>query len=262
MSNINPTQSHMLYAIEKDYPAGSDLTILNTYYQYPKYDPETHKKIMDDFIVLIYRDNKTGCNKYKIIKHPDYTYYKLNDDVQPTDYPLLFIEKEKVHPITVPYTDLLASIAKETGNEEFYKANLYSHNSKANQELHMCTNIFFSDASIESHYRFRFDQLYTNEPVSLKKGFLDIEIDNKYSIEELGSPTDSPINCVSFFDDYHNKIWTFLLRNSKNPLIKDFENKLKSGEFGFKEISAFIVDAVGGIEKAKQYNLDKTTYNI
>ncbi len=260
---LNPTENHMLYAMEKEYPKGSDLTIMNTYYQYPKFDPETHKKVSDDFIILVYKDNKTGETKHKTIFKPDYTYYKLNDNIEPTDYPLLFIEKDKVHPISVPFTQLEASIAKETGNEEFYKANLFNHNREENKKLHVCTNIFFSDANIESHYRFRFDQLYTNEPpISLKKGYLDIEIDNKYSCEELGDPSDSPINCVSFFDDNINKVYTFLLRNPKNPLIADFENKIKNKEFGFKEIHKFIVEAVGGEKKAIDYNIINTTYDI
>ena len=255
-------QIHWLPELEKIYPPGSDLTLLNTYYQYPKYDPENHKKISDDFIILVYKDNKTGVTKHTTIYKPDYIYYKLNDDEEQTEYPRLFIEKEKVHPIIVPFIKLEESIANETGNMKFYKDNLYSRNRAENKKLHMCTNIFFSDASIESHYRFRFDQLYTNEPIQLKKGYLDIEIDNKYSMAELGDPSDSPINCVSFMDDNINKIYTFLLRNPKNPLIADFENKLKSKAFGFKQISEFLIDKIGGKEKADFFNISSTTFDI
>lgn len=262
MQQLDPTKYHMLYALEKEYPPGSDLTILNTYYQYPKYDPETHKKISDDFIILVFKDNTTGITHHKTIYNPEYTYYKLNDDVPQTDYPLLFIEKEKVHPISVPYMKLEESIAKETGNEEFYKQNIMNRNKAENKKLHTCTNIFFSDVNIEAHYRFRFDQLYKNEPINLTKGFLDIEIDNKYSVAELGDPSDSPINCVSFFDTKINKVYTFLLRNKKNPLIQDLEDKIKSGKFGFKEINKFIIDAVGGPDRAELFNITNTTYDI
>ena len=259
---IDPTQYHMLYAMEKEYPKGSDLTIMNTYYQYPKFDPDTHKKISDDFIVLVYKDNVTNKTKHKIIYHPDYTYYKLNDDEVPTTYPRLYIEKEKVHPISVPFVDREYSIAKETGNLEFYKANLMNRDKQKNEQLHMIPTIFFSDANIESHYRFRFDQLYTNEPVTLSKGYFDIEIDNKYSSAELGDPSDSPINCLSFFDDKINKIYTFLLRDKKNPQIKEFEEEIRSGKFGFKEINEFIINAVGGREQAERFNIVNTTYDI
>ena len=263
IKQINPTDFHLLNVLEKEYPAGSDLTIMNTYYQYPKFDPETHKKVSDDFIVIVYRDNKLGVTKHKVVYHPDYIYYKLNDDIPQTEYPRLFIEKEKVHPISVPFTELEASIAKETGNEDFYKSNLFNKNRAENKKLHLCSNIFFSDSNIESHYRFRFDQLYTNEsPAFLTKGFLDIEIDNKYSCAELGDPSDSPINCVSFFDTYNNKLYTFLLRMKQNPLINDLETKIKNKLFGFKEIHNFIIDAVGGEEKAKFYNIDTTLFDI
>ena len=125
-----------------------------------------------------------------------------------------------------------------------------------------CTNIFFSDVNIESHYRFRFDQLYTNEPPVLSKGFLDIAIDNKYSIAELGDPSDSPVNCVSFLDAKRMKLYTFLLRNPRNPLVKDFEDKLKSKEFGFKQIKKFITEAIGGEAKSKAFGVSEAHYDI
>lgn len=260
--NFNPTEFHLLPAFEKEYPPGYDLTIMNTYYQYPKFNPETHQKVSDDFIIIVYKDNVTGETKHKCIFKPDYIYYKLNDDEEATDYSKLYIEKSKVHPISVPFVDLEKSIAQETGNMEFYKKNLYEHNRDEIKKLHTCTNIFFSDANIESHYRFRFDQLYKNEPPAFfKKGYLDIEIDNKYSIAPMGDPSDSPINCVSFFDSYINKIYTFLLRDKKNPLINDFENKIKSKEFGFPQINEFMINAVG-VDNAKKFNLDTTTYDI
>lgn len=259
---LDPTSFHWLAAIEKDFPPGSDLTVLNTYYRYPQFDQETHKKVMDDFIVIVFRDNTTGKTHHKVIMHPDYIYYKLNDNETPTDYPKMFIEKNKVHPIAVPFTDLEASIAKETGNEEFYKSNLFNHNRAENKKLHMCTNIFFSDSNIEAHYRFRFDQLYKNEPPVLSKGYLDIEIDNKYSMYDMGDPSDSPINCVSFFDSRVNKVYTFLLRDKKNPLINDFETKLQNKIIGFKEISEFITKAVGGPDKARQFGVTDTKFDI
>ena len=33
LQQLDPTQYHMLYAMEKEYPPGSNLTIMNTYYQ-------------------------------------------------------------------------------------------------------------------------------------------------------------------------------------------------------------------------------------
>ena len=55
------------------YPEGSDLTIMNTYYNYPVYIDG--KKACDDFLCLVYKNNVTGNKDYKIIYKPNYTYY-------------------------------------------------------------------------------------------------------------------------------------------------------------------------------------------
>ena len=67
----------MLPEIEARYPEGSDITIMNTYYQYPLYNEG--KKINDDFIAIVYKNNETKKKEYKIIMKPNYSYYKLKD---------------------------------------------------------------------------------------------------------------------------------------------------------------------------------------
>ena len=79
----------MIPELEKEFPEGSDLTLLNTYYQYPAF--EDGKKISDDFIVLVFRDNSTGITHHKIINKPTYTYYLMNDDQEIPNYNKLSI---------------------------------------------------------------------------------------------------------------------------------------------------------------------------
>ena len=66
----------MIPELESIYPEGSDLTIMNTYYNFPVYQ-EGKGKLCDDFICLVYKNNKTGKKEHKIIMKPEYTYYKL-----------------------------------------------------------------------------------------------------------------------------------------------------------------------------------------
>ena len=42
----------MIAELEHEYPIGSDLTIMNTFYQYPVF--QDGKKLSDDFLVLVY----------------------------------------------------------------------------------------------------------------------------------------------------------------------------------------------------------------
>lgn len=252
----------MLKELEKRYPEGSNLTVMNTYYSYPQYDPETHSKISDDFLIIVYKNLDTMQSEYIKIDKPSYLYYKLNDDQPIPDYNKMFIEKEKVHSIEVPFTQLEKSIAKETGNEEFYNQNIANRNKAENKKLHMATNIFNSDMSIESHYRFRFDMTYKNEVFTPTVGFFDIEVDGINSVTDFVEPENCPVNCISFIDNSINKVYTFILRNKSNPLIQQFEDEIKTGKFEYKEIHQFIIEATGGNKKAKTFGTDESTFEL
>lgn len=236
------------------YPEGSDITIMNTYYQYPV------KGTCSEFLVIVYKDNKTGKKDKVIIKEPEYTYYVAKPGVN-LDYNRLFIERDKVEEVTVPFKQLEKSIAQNSGNEEFYQANLRDRSER--RKLHTARNIFFSDSNIEDHYRFKFSQMYTNNIEKLNKGFFDIEVEGKYATGDFVDPTENcPINCVSFMDEKSNKIYTFILRNSENPLIEEFEKEIASGSFGFNQIHDFVIGAVGGMDQATKYNLLDTQFEL
>lgn len=249
----------MIPELEKKYPEGSDITIYNTYYNYPIY--QDGKKVHDDFIYLIYKDNKTGEKKYELINKPDYTYY-LAKEGESLDYSRLFIERSKVDQINVPFTELNKSIAEKTGNIEFYKANLANRNKSENAKLHTDPRVFFSDTNIEDHYRFKFAQTYSNEITKLNKGFFDIEVDGKWAAGDFVEMGECAINCVSFHDDKSNKVFTFILRDKRNPQIQQLEDEWKSGKFSKNEIKEFVINSVGGKNKAKKYGLVDTDYEL
>ena len=86
------------------YPEGSDITIMNTFYQYAVW--EDGKKLSDDFIILVYKDNKTGKKYHKTIYEPEYTFYVLKEGEKVVPYSRLFIERDKVEPVTVKFKEL------------------------------------------------------------------------------------------------------------------------------------------------------------
>lgn len=250
----------MIPELEELYPEGSDITIYNTFYQYPMF--QDGKKITDDFLALIYKDNETGKKDYIIIEKPTYRYYILKDGEEVPDYNKLFIERDKVIPVDVPFNELEKDIAKRTDNMEFYKQNIRERNKAANKQLHMMPQVFSSDTSIENHYRFRFAQTYQNNVTKLKKGFFDIEVDGKFAAGDFVELGECEINCVTYLDMNECKAYTFILRNDDNPLIASFEDDIASGRFGYKEIHAFITEACGGPEKLHKFGLDNLTYEI
>ena len=250
----------MLKELEYDYPEGSDLTLFNTFYQYPVY--QDGKKISDDFLVLVYKDNVTGKKYHEIITKPTYTYYIMNDEEEIPNYNKLFIERDKVHPVETRFVDLEKSIAEHTNNLEFWKQNIYTNNKADNKKLHTLPQVFFSDTNIEDHYRFKFAMTYKNDVVKLNKGFFDIEVDGKFAVGDFVQMGECEINCVSYLDEKSNKAYTFILRNKNNPLIEEFEQEIASNEFGLKEIREFVKDAVGGEDNYTRYGLNNFTYEL
>jgi len=246
-----------MYKPLNKYPEGYDLTILNTIYQYPK--KLENNKYDDGSITLIYKDNITKEKHFDLIKNPQYVFYMAKNDV-PIDYNLLFIEKDKVNKYKVPYKELEKNLAELSNNEDFYKNNIKNGCRKQNKLLHTYNRFFLSDSNIEDHYRFRFDNKFTNNINPISKSFLDIEVDGiniKGDFPELG---EAPINAVTVIFDHIGKVYTFLLRNPDNPLIEEFEKSINQNTFS--ELKELIRDTVGGWKNEVRYGLDKFEYEL
>lgn len=241
------------------YPKGSDITLLNTAYIRKRKNEETGK-VEPDYIYIIYRDNTTGKKWYHKIEEPLYTFYKLKDNYE-LDHNLLFIEKDKVEPVTCKYSDLERVIAEETGNMEFFYDNITNGHRDNNWKLHAIPDIFMSDVNIEDYYRFLFGKSYTNNIFKLSKGFLDIETDGRYALGDFPEPGEVPINAVSFLDEANNISYQFLLEDSRNPLIEKYKNSFKDPS-QMDKLKSFIQNAVGGYKKAVKYGIDKLEYKI
>ena len=250
----------MIPELLTEYPEGSDITIMNTYYSYPKF--EDGKKVEDDHMFLVYKDNKTGKKGYRIIDKPTYTFYKIKEGEEVPFYNELFISRDKVEPITVPYCKLEANLAHVNGFDEEYKANLMNRNKAANQVFHTMPNIFNSDTNIEDHYRFKFAQTYTNEITKLSKGFFDIEVDGKWAAGDFVEMGECAVNCVSYYDSTSDTVYAFVLRDHRNPQIAALEEEFKSGKFGWQQMHDFIVENVGGKKKAFKYKLLDTKFKV
>ena len=66
-------------ALIKQYPEGSNITLLNTIYLKPQKDEDG--KYGSDYMYIIYRDMNTGEKKFELIKDPKYTFFVTNNDV-------------------------------------------------------------------------------------------------------------------------------------------------------------------------------------
>ena len=51
--------------------------------------------------------------------------------------------------------------------------------------------------NIEDHYRFRFNNLYKNEPCKITKSYFDIEADTINMMGDFPEPGECPINAIT-----------------------------------------------------------------
>ena len=240
-----------------DYPQGSDLTIINTIYHYPVKNEKTGK-YKKDYMTVVYKDNTTGEKKHKIIYRPEYTFYKLDKD---PGYNLFFEHIDKLKPVTCKYTDIEKKIAEITNNLDFFYDNIRNRNRKANDQLHTLNTILGSDIDIEDYYRLLFDLQYKNDPCLITKAYFDIEVDTIHMKGDFPILGECPINAISFINESTNQVFIFLLRNKENSLIQEFENETVKDDF-YNELQNFIIENVGGIDKAKKYGVDNLSFNF
>lgn len=240
------------------YKAGSDITLMNTFYQFP--EKQDDGKWSKDTITLIYKDNRTGIKNHVTIEEPSHEFYTIHDDKVDKHYQPFFMDIKDCDKHEVPHNKIEKELSILTHNEEFYNTNIKIGNRRDNARLHAEPNVLFSDTNIEDHYRYLFSKSYTNNISKVYKGFFDIEVDGKYQKGDFPEPGECPINCCSYFDEKTNKVYTFILRNVENPLIEDFEKSV--GPKLFKEIKEFVIDAVGGWKKATKYGVIDTEYEL
>lgn len=233
------------------YREGADLTIMNTIYHYPK--KLDNGKWDSGSIDIIAKDNKTGRKVLDHIVDPIYPFYFSKESI---DTNLLFIEKEKVDLIEVPYRELKYKIAELTDNIDFYFDNIKNKNSRANEILHLHPRVFWSDTDISDKYRFLFREKFQNRGIMPSVDFFDIEVDGINIKGDFPEPGEAPINAVTLINPETKEIYTLLLRNKNNPLIEKFEKETRNISL-YKEINEFIEMKVGGIEKYEFYELNQ-----
>ena len=221
---------------------GDNLTLLNTIYRYAHKDEKGD--FQPDSMTLIWKDLDNNKKEHATLYNPKYRYYMLKEGKERA-YNQFFAPKEDLIPIEVPYHELEKDIADRTGRlDEFYE-NIRNKNRRANALLHTDPRLFSSDWDINSFYRIEFDRTYKNGICHVSKCYLDIETDIKYIDNEFPQPGEVPINAISVIMEDQKTEYTFLLRDSNNPKIQEFEKYLKKHDF-IGEFKDFLTENLGG----------------
>lgn len=243
------------------YPEGSNLTIMNVFYTRPIRNEETGK-YDKDYLVIIFKNNDTGKKEIRIDIEPEYTWYLLKKEYQ-TEHNLAFIEKDKVEPITCKYKDIKLSIAKETGNEDLYKQNMYSGNFRLNDAFFAHPRSFAADMNILNYTRSRFAEIYKNPVIPIDIFFFDIESDIIDSISDNVTIGECPVNAITGYYSKTNTLYNFVLRNKRNKQIQELEDDMKKDFNKYKEkVRSFIEYDLGSKEKVSKYKLDNVELSV
>lgn len=244
------------YELIPGYKPGSNITLLNTIYIKSQKD-ELGKYGMD-WIYIIYKDLDTGEKKMHAIEGPTYRYYITKPEYAP-QHNLFYIEAEKVRPVKCKFRDLRKSIAKETGTIDWFMDCVRNGDFKSTDKLFELPYIFEADLDIEDFYRFEFGRIYKNDgSMSLTKAYLDIEVDTEPIGGEFPQPGQCPVNALSLVNEVDNTVYSFLLEDDTNPLIKEFKNTQ-----GIQmELKNFVQQAVGGWKQEKRFGLADFKYKI
>ena len=242
------------------YPIGSDITILDCSYRYPRKDPKTGLT-SPDTMLIIFRDNVTGKKDYQLIEKPEFAYYfrdttKYGD----TGYNQFFESDKYLELIRCRYKDLNKSLAKTLGYSKEWYATNKADKDKMNQ-LVRDRRVFGSDIDINDFYRMRFAEQYTNRDINVNIGFIDIETDNAQVGGKIPEKGECPINAISYFDGTTKEIYTLLLDTKNNKLIPEFIESYDEDMFNL-DFKALLTHAVGGVQALEKFKLSEIKTHV
>ena len=225
------------------------LTIMNTISK--KFKTSDNK--FHEILTMVYKDNRTGIKHKTEIEEPDYEFYVANPDKR-VNYNRSFIPIEDAHSIICPHARLDREIANTLGMNKWFSDCIQSGNRRELKKIHMHPDIFMSDKNIEDYYRFWFNLGYENPICNITKAYFDIEGDGIEMAGDFPELGECPVNAISVVFDHTMEVYTFLLRNSSNSQIVEFEKYMASG--GLEDLSKFAFDHV-----TEHRNLNKKIKN-
>ena len=221
------------------------LTIMNTFMK--KYRDEEGKYA--ECLTLIVKDTSTGIKYKQEYNNPKYEFYTVHPDHR-VRYNRLYVAKNICDAHVVPRIYLDREVADSLGMKQWYKDCIKSGDRQKIRTIHKHPDVFMSDNNIEDHYRFWFDNQYSNDICAITKAFFDIEVDGIEIAGQFPEPGECPVNAITVFFQERKEIYTFLLRSKGNlAQIYDIEKRFMNG--GIAEAKQFILDHVSEKNRLK-----------
>ena len=241
------------------YPPGSDLTILNAIYRAPMKIENSNKRTVDS-LLIVYKDNRTGVKKYEVINEPEYTWYLAKKDV-PLGPHTHFLERDQVIPITCKYKDIIPCIAQNVGLMDLYKTNIQNGQYSSNKLFFLHPRVFSADLPMKNYVRSRFAETYLNPVIPITKLYFDTEADVINALSDNITIGAYPTNMIGMYFTGNDTMYVLILRNSKNPLIEEFEKNIEGSDLDI-QLHEQLIQHLGSEEKVKKFGFENTTLKI
>lgn len=214
--------------LEQKFTKTENLMLINIIYNKPSKNND-----FIDSIDVIYKDISTGKKYLEHIENPPMEIYVTKPEYRDYDRGAYVLPIEKVDPFKTTCKNVLRDISDIAGGmyKNYYFECIKTRNSNRLKNLHKYKYVMASDYDPESYYRIQWGLEYNNNtPKKLTKLYSDIEVDG---IDVPGFVDDgvAPINAIALVDEVSRNIYSFLLRNPKNPQIQELEDNIDN----FKE---------------------------
>lgn len=226
---------------------GSNLMILNTYYNSGSPDIST----ADDVLDIIYKDMDTGKKYVETIRNPKIEIYIVKPEYRTFKYMRNFNSLDECTKYTMPYKSRFKHIAEILGcNPKEAKYSPY---------------VSQSDMEIEHFYYMQFLKEYGNDlPKKLSLGFSDIESDI-INCTGFADPGEAPQNVISYYDDSTKNMYTLVNIQDNIPVVDKDHRKYEYYETlrrKFKEQTTDFVNRVDEFVKECNERFDESYGHI
>jgi hypothetical protein len=151
---------------------------------------------------------------------PNFHYYVSK---KPLPVYQTIVQMDQVRKVECKYSQLLESIACETGNEEEYARN--EGKWKKLKRLHYNKDVHFSDVNISDYIIAEYQKKHEKilAPFEVEKAFFDIEVDGyDYDGFPRADIAPCPINFISYVNRANKSLKLFVLLNEKNKSQQKF----------------------------------------
>ena len=209
---------------------------LNSFYHRQRF--EDGKLVEPDRLEIVFRNLETGKKRVQSIEKPRINFYQLREEYEENmkhyqDY----IERDKVIERTSYFSELPETLARLSGISDAEIYNMRREGKgKTFNKFHQMPIFYSSDIDIQDYYKGLFLDKYDSDGFYLTKGYFDIEVDTKgYEGFPDEEEAPCPVNALTYVNEENNTAYVLLLRNDKNPLIKELEDNIEEFRKEVKE---------------------------